>query len=53
MKVTDILGWDKNGKPTKGFYMDGYLKTNLDGVPGFLAKEYDCVGIISGMGKVR
>ena len=53
MKVTNIKGWDKNGNPQTGFYMDGYLKTNLDGVPGFLKKGYDCVGIVSGMGKVR
>lgn len=53
MKVTDIDGWDKRGNPQKGFYMDGYLKSNLDGIPRFLKKGYDCVGIISGMGKVR
>lgn len=53
MIVTNIQGWDKNGNPQKGFYMDGYLKTNLDGIPKFLKKGYDCVGIISGMGKVR
>lgn len=53
MKVTNIEGFDKRGNPQKGFYMDGYLKANLDGVPGFLAKEYDCVGIVSGSGKVR
>lgn len=53
MKVTNIKGWDKNGKPQTGFYMDGYLKSNLDGIPSFLNKGYDCVGVISGMGKVR
>jgi len=53
MKVTNIKGWDKRGKVQEGFYLDGYLKSNLDGIPGFLGKEYDCVGIISGHGKVR
>jgi len=53
MKVTDMNGWDKRGNPQKGFYMDGYLKSNLDGIPGFLKKGYDCVGVVSGMGKVR
>lgn len=53
MKVTNLKGWDKNGKEKIGFYMDGYLKTNLDGIPKFLEKGYDCVGVISGMGKVR
>lgn len=53
MKVTNLIGWDKKGKEKIGFYMDGYLKENLDGIPKFLSKSYDCVGIISGMGKVR
>lgn len=53
MKVTNIKGWNKRGEPQTGFYIDGYLKSNLDGIPAFLKKEYDCVGIISGMGKVR
>jgi hypothetical protein len=53
MRVTNILGFDKNQNPQEGFYMDGYLKENLDGIPHFLKAGYDCVGIISGMGKVR
>ena len=53
MIVTNIKGWNKKGKKQVGFYMDGYLKANLDGIPNFLAKEYDCVGIVSGQGKVR
>ena len=53
MRVTNIWGWDKRGNPQKGFYIDGYLKSNLDGIPIFLKKGYDCVGVISGMGKVR
>jgi hypothetical protein len=53
MRVTDIVGFDKNQNKQVGFYMDGYLKQNLDGIPHFLKSGYDCVGIISGMGKVR
>lgn len=36
-----------------GVKIDGYLKSNLDGIPAFLKKGYDCVGILSGMAKVR
>ena len=50
--VTDIK-WTKSGEPKMGFYMDGYLRQNLDPIPKFLEKSYDCVGIISGHGKVR
>ena len=32
--------------------MQGYLKKNLDGIPDFLKKEWDVVGIISGHGLV-
>ncbi len=52
MLVTDIKRVGKNGKERIGFYMDGYLKKNLDGVPAFLKKEWDVVGIVSGHGKV-
>ena len=37
----------------KGFNMDGYLAENLQHIPAFLAKDFDCVGIVSGRGKVR
>jgi hypothetical protein len=53
MHVTNIPGWNKKGEPQEGFYMDGYLKENLDGIPYFLSEGYDCVGIVSGRGKVR
>jgi len=43
----------KDGKEQIGVGIDGYLKQNLDGIPNFLKKGYDCVGIISGMAKVR
>jgi len=52
MLVTDIKRVDKKGKEKIGFYMDGYLKRNLDGVPNFLKKDWDVVGIVSGHGKV-
>lgn len=43
----------RNGKIRNFNKIDGYLKSNLDGIPGFLKKGYDCIGIISGMSKVR
>jgi len=43
----------KDGKEQIGVGIDGYLKQNLDGIPNFLKKGYDCVGIVSGMAKVR
>jgi hypothetical protein len=33
--------------------MDRWLKENLDGIPYFINKKYDVVGIVSGNGKVR
>lgn len=33
--------------------MDEFLAINLMGVPKYLDKSYDCVGIVSGHGKVR
>jgi len=36
-----------------GFYMDEYLAMNLMGVPAYLKKAWDVVGIVSGHGKVR
>jgi hypothetical protein len=50
--VTDLSYKDRYGKQKKGFYLARYLKTNLDGLPRFLKKEFDCVGIISGSGLV-
>ena len=51
--VTDIKRKKLNGKIVKGFYMQGYLAQNLSPIPQYLAKAWDCVGIISGHGKVR
>ena len=57
MIVTDenfILNKGKSReKETKGLYMNGYLKQNLDGIPPYLKKAWDVVGIVSGHGKVR
>ena len=36
-----------------GYYMDEYLAKNLMGVPAYLKKAWDVVGIVSGHGKVR
>jgi hypothetical protein len=56
MLVTDIKRTvnkgTKNEKVHTGFYMDGYLKTNLDGIPRYIEKDWDCVGIVSGRGLV-
>jgi len=53
MIVTDMIGYVKSGRETKGFYMDRYLKENLEGIPAFIKKDWDVVGIISGSGLVR
>lgn len=50
--VDDIKGTLKSGKPSS-LKLDGYLLKNLDDIPRFLKLAYDCVGIISGHGKVR
>lgn len=51
--VTDIPWTNKSGELKKGFSIDGYLAENLQPIPKFLKKEWDCVGIVSGHGKVR
>lgn len=53
MLVTDIKRTLKNGKVIDGYYMDRWLKENLDDIKPFLKKDWDCVGIVSGHGKVR
>ncbi len=57
MQVTDIkrilYKGTKKEYEVKGFYMDGYLAENLAPIPRYLAAAWDCVGIISGHGKVR
>jgi hypothetical protein len=41
------------GKHTKGYYMDGFLETNLEPITRYLKDDWDVVGIVSGRGKVR
>jgi len=53
MIVTDYKWERKNGEKVKGYYMDGYLVQNLMGIPAYLNKAWDVVGIVSGHGKVR
>jgi hypothetical protein len=50
MLVTNVKRNHK-GKEKTGYYMQGYLKKNLDGVPEFLKKEWDVVGVVTGHGK--
>lgn len=51
--VTDTVWKNKFGEPKTGFYMSNFLRMNLDGIPSFLNKAWDVVGIVSGHGKVR
>lgn len=54
MNVTDFKWVDKRfNRPRVGFYMDEYLAINLMGIPEYLKRSYDVVGIFSGHGKVR
>lgn len=54
MTVTDIRWLDPRFNRTRiGYYMDEYLAINLMGIPGYLERSYDVVGIFSGHGKVR
>ncbi|HUS48549.1 MAG TPA: hypothetical protein VMZ91_00145 [Candidatus Paceibacterota bacterium] len=53
IKRTVYKGDKKKEKEITGFYMDGYLMKNLNPIPQFLKKSWDCVGIVSGRGKVR
>jgi len=42
----------KDEKEIIGFSLDGYLVENLEGIPDYLEQDWDCVGIVSGHGKV-
>lgn len=54
MHVTDYKWYDERmDKERVGFYMDEFLAINLMGIPKYLDKAWDCVGIVSGHGKVR
>lgn len=51
--VTDIKRKKKSGNIVRGYYMQGYLAANLMPIPRYLKAAWDCVGIVSGHGKVR
>ena len=53
MRVTDIKWMNKKGDPKIGYYMDEFLGINLMGIPEYLKKSWDVVGIVSGHGRVR
>jgi len=54
MQVTDHKWYDYYyDKWRQGYYMDEFLGMNLMGIPHYLDKAWDVVGIISGHGKVR
>lgn len=54
MTVTDFEWFDERHQmPRTGYYMDEFLALNLMGIPRYLDKSWDCVGIVSGHGKVR
>lgn len=53
MRVTDIKWTNKKGQDRIGYYMDEFLGINLMGIPEYLKKSWDVVGVISGHGKVR
>jgi len=56
MLVTDVKRVINKGRKDEkeiiGFSLDGYLVENLEGIPDYLGQDWDCVGIISGHGKV-
>jgi hypothetical protein len=51
--ITNLEGNLKSGRKQVGFYMDGYLLSNLLGVFDYIRKDWDCIGIISGHGYPR
>lgn len=54
MFVTDFKWFDERSQKERiGYYMDEFLAINLMGIPPYLTKAWDVVGIISGHGKVR
>lgn len=54
MNVTDHVWYDERfQKYRKGYYMDEYLALNLMGMPNYLNKSFDAVGIVTGHSKVR
>ena len=54
IQATDFRWYDEKHKRERvGYYMDEFLAVDLMGIPKYLDKAWDCVGIVSGHGKVR
>jgi hypothetical protein len=53
MIVTGIQWRNKSGELKQGYGLENYIVTNLSGIPKFLSKGWDVVGIITGHGNVR
>ena len=54
INVTSHKWYDERYQKERiGYYMDEYLAMNLMGIPRYLDKAWDVVGIVSGHGKVR
>ena len=53
MIVTDKKWYNKSGELRVGYGLENYLVENMAGIPAFLKKGWDVVGIISGHGNVR
>jgi len=53
IRVTDKVWKNKKGDIQYGYGMDGYLAENLEPIPNFLKRDWDCVGIVTGSGLVR
>ncbi len=53
MIVTNIRWKNKSGELKEGYGLEDYLVQNMAGIPSFLRKGWDVVGIISGHGNVR
>jgi len=53
MIVTDIKWMNKSKKLKQGYGLENYLVENMAGIPSFLKKGWDVVGIVSGHGNVR
>ena len=53
MIVTNKKWRNKSGELKVGYGLENYLVENMSGIPAFLKKGWDVVGIISGHGNVR
>lgn len=53
MIVTDKHWYNKSKELRVGYGLENYLVENMAGIPAFLKKGWDVVGIVSGHGNVR